>query len=101
MIRFPQAAQEREDLQKTGDDLDAKIRKAEKEIRYNPTCSEGQCHSQRYYYIWMTYRLLLYQLKGVCVCVRHCRAMENTLRLMNSRNANFRKSLTKVDKSGE
>ena len=51
VIWFPQAAQEREDLQKTGDDLDAKIRKAEKEIRYNPTCSEGQCphHSQRYY----------------------------------------------------
>ena len=72
MIRFPKAAQEREDLQQTGDDLDAKIRKAEKEIRYNP--SEGECphHSQRYYYIWMTYCLLLYQLNGVCVCVCVC-----------------------------
>lgn len=28
-----QAAQEREELQRTGDDLDTKIRKAEKEIR--------------------------------------------------------------------
>ena len=50
----------------------------------------------------MSYCLLLYQLcVCVCVCVYRHRAMENTLRLMNSRNENFRKSLTKVDKSSE
>ena len=55
------AAQQREELQRKGDDLDAKIRKAEKEIR----------------------------------------ALENTLRLMNSKNENYRQSLTRVDKSGD
>ena len=60
-IYFIQAAQEKEELQREGDDLDARIRKAEKEIR----------------------------------------ALENTLRLMNSRNETYRKSFNKVTDSSK
>lgn len=55
------AAQDKEDLQREGDELDAKIRKAEKEIR----------------------------------------ALENTLRLMNGRNEQYRLSFNKVSEMGE
>ena len=51
-----QAAQEKEELQREGDDLDARIRKAEKEIR----------------------------------------ALENTLKLMNGRNEQYRKSFNRI-----
>lgn len=55
------AAQDKEDLQREGDELDAKIRKAEKEIR----------------------------------------ALENTLRLMNGRNEQYRKSFNKVSDTSD
>lgn len=55
------AAQDREELQRQGDELDAKMRKAEKEIR----------------------------------------ALENTLRLMNSRNETYRRSFNRVTETSE
>lgn len=56
-----QAAQDKEELQREGDELDARIRKAEREIR----------------------------------------ALENTLKLMNSRNETYRKSFNKVTDTSE
>lgn len=37
------AAQEREELQRQGDDLDSKIKKAEKEIRCDNCCGRWLC----------------------------------------------------------
>ncbi|XP_046349187.1 coiled-coil domain-containing protein 39-like isoform X1 [Haliotis rufescens] len=55
------AAQDKEELQREGDELDAQIRKAEKEIR----------------------------------------ALENTLKLMNSRNETYRKSFNKITETSD
>lgn len=55
------AAQDKEELQREGDDLDARIRKAEKEIR----------------------------------------ALENTLKLMNGRNEQYRKSFNKITETSD
>lgn len=68
------AAQEREELQRGGDELDTKIKKAEKEIR---------C-------------VCMYGTGDKCVTGCALRAMDNTLLLMNSRNTLQRKSLSKV-----
>lgn len=73
------AAQEREEIQRQGDDLDMKIKKAETEIRHVINSVRVKEN----------------------VSVDYSRAMENTLQLMNSKNSSFRKMLTKVDQTGE
>jgi len=60
-VVWTKAAQEKEELQRKGDQLDADIRKAEKETR----------------------------------------ALENTVRLLNSRNQTYHRSLARIGESSE